>query len=151
MNRIAKSLELPHSASLEYETNGRRNAHGERRGAKPRNVQVALIEGVEGVFIELWNEDGAFLTIEPEPEIKRDHEESGTDEAVGAETAGEAEDGTEADSRAREAELETEPDRLMEENTALQEEVSGLRDGMEEARRKYKGVLEDELRAVGGA
>ena len=136
VNRIAKAPELPHSASLD---NMKQMVEGTltERGEEPRNIQVALIEGVEGVVIELQNEDGAFLTIEPEPEIERDHEEPGTDEAVGAETACEAEDGTESDSRAREAELETELDRLMEENTALQEEVSGLRDGMEGARRKY--------------
>ena len=137
VNRIAKALSLPHSASLD-DTKQMVEGTLVERGEEPRNVQVTLIEGVGGVVIELWNEDGAFLTIEPESEIEREHEEPGTGGAVGAETAGEDEDGTESDSRSREAELETELNRLTEENTALQEEVSGLRDGMEEARRKYK-------------
>ena len=141
VNRIVKALELPHSRSASLD-DMKQMVEGTltERGEEPRNVQVALVEGVEGVVIELRNEDGAFLTIEPEPEIERDHEELGTGGAVGAETAGEDEDGTESDSRSREAELETELNRLMEENTVLQEEVSGLRDGMEEARRKYKEV-----------
>ena len=139
VNRIAKALELPHSRSASLD-DMKQMVEGTltERGEEPRNVQVALVEGVEGVVIELLNEDGAFLTIEPEPEIERDHEELGTGGAVDAETAGEDEDGTQSDPRSREAELETELNRLMEENTVLQEEVSGLRDGMEEARRKYK-------------
>lgn len=107
------------------------------KGEEPKNVQVVLIDLEEGVVIELRNGDGAIMTIEPEPERKRDHEERLTDESD--ETAGitdEGEAGSGADAHA--VQLERELARLTEENTALQEEVSGLKDGIEGAKRKYK-------------
>lgn len=147
VSRIVKGLGLPYLAPLD---DVRQMVEGKlmELGEEPRNILVTLIESGEGVVIELRNEDGMFQTIEPELEPEREHEqdyeedpERRTDDggAGDAETTdGGSRPGSPEDSRV--AQLKRELARLTEENIALPEGVSELRDGMGEAKQKYRNL-----------
>ena len=141
--RIARALELPESAALD---DVRQMVDGRltERGEEPKSVQVALIHTDGGVVIELRNEDGTFLEVEPDPDTDTEiAERTGSKGARGSTPPPRLTDSTDArESEYREdsrvAEFEREVKRLTEENTALQEEVSELRDGVRVAKQKYR-------------
>ena len=133
VKRIAKALELPDSAALD---DLRQMVDGKlsERGEEPKSVQVALIDTERGVVIELRNEDGVFLTVAPDPDPDAERAERNSTSPPRS-TDG-SESGARVDSRL--AELEREVKRLTEENAALSEEVSELRDGMRVSKQKYR-------------
>jgi hypothetical protein len=105
IKRIARALELPESAALD---DVRQMVDGTptERGEEPKSVQVALIDTDGGVVIELRNEDGTFLEVEPVPDTDAEiAERTGSEGARGSTPPPRLTDGTDA----RESEYREEP------------------------------------------
>ena len=147
VGRIAKALGLAISASLE-DTRQVVGGKIEEMGRQPRNVQVELSETEGGVVISLRDDDGAFLESQPENPENEDEDSARAGEEDGGareESRSHEEGGSHSASPggAHEAALEAEVDRLTEENTGLHLEVSGLRERVEDEKRKYKQLWRD--------
>ena len=127
IRRIARGLGLDISASLE---DARQVVSGEM-GREPQNVRVDLTDTDRGMVIHLRDERGVIMESQPE-------ESTVEDERDDAEDGRSMRDGSVTSPRGtpdREAELQAELARVMEENAGLTAEVSTLKD---EEKKKYK-------------
>ena len=141
IGRIAASLGLPRAGSLEDKRQmiGGKLEEAER---EPRNVQVVVAETEDGVTVRLQDETGVFREITPgsvEVEAGSRRRSRGDSEGSDGSGGGARSDDVET-ARARITELEGELLRADEEHASLREEVSSVREKLEEERVKYKAL-----------
>ena len=141
IGRIAASLGLPRAGSLEDKRQmiGGKLEEAER---EPRNVQVVVAETEEGVTVRLQDETGVFREITPgSVDVEAGPRGRSRGDSEGSDGSG---GGTRSDdletARARITELEAELLRADEEHASLREEVSSVREKLEEERVKYKAL-----------
>ena len=142
IGRIAASLGLPRAGSLEDKRQmiGGKLEEAER---EPRNVQVVVAETEDGVTVRLQDETGVFREITPgsvEVEAGSRRRSRGDSEGSDGSGGGGARSDDLETARARITELEAELLRADEEHASLREEVSSVREELEEERVKYKAL-----------